>query len=232
MRSAIILAGGMGTRLRSLLPELPKSMAPIGGRPFLEYQLDYWIGQGIQRFILSVGYKKEIIQGYFRNSYQGAMIEYIEECEPRGTGGALLLSAQNERDLIVVMNGDTFFKVNLKEIEQFHLSRNSDWTFALFRSNQQNRYMGLELETNGKVSSMKSGSRQIGCLANGGVYLINPSILEKSQYRAGEICSLEDELVPYFLKLNINIFGLEIDAPFIDIGVPSDYYRAASVIAQ
>ena len=89
---AIILAGGLGTRLRPAVPNLPKPMAPVNGRPFLEHQIDYWIRQGVRRFVLSVGYMHEAIEGYFGASYRGAEIAYAVERSPLGTGGGLLLA--------------------------------------------------------------------------------------------------------------------------------------------
>jgi len=85
--SALVLAGGLGTRLRSAVPDLPKPMAPINGRPFLEYLLDYWINQGVDRFVLSVGYRHEIITEHFGNKYKEAQIEYVIEKTLLGTGG-------------------------------------------------------------------------------------------------------------------------------------------------
>ena len=222
----------MGTRLRSAVPDLPKPMAPINGRPFLEHQMDYWIGQGIKRFILSVGYKKEIIIDHFGGSYDDAVIEFVEEDAPLGTGGGLLLAAQNETEPFFVLNGDTFFQVNLAEIEKFHLKNSSDWTFGLFRSNEAGRYMGVEILQGGRIASLRSGTREVGCLANGGVYLVNPNVFQSSRFSAGDVCSLEDDLVPDFLTSGSNICGVEIEGDFIDIGVPEDYYRAASVLIR
>ena len=93
--TAIILAGGKGTRLRSAVPDLPKPMAPVRGRPFLAHQMDYWIDQGITRFVLSVGYKKELIMDHFGPSYNEANIDYAIEENPLGTGGGLMLAAQD-----------------------------------------------------------------------------------------------------------------------------------------
>src|SRR5215471_11172514 len=94
MTLAVILAGGLGTRLRGTVPDVPKPMAPIRGRPFLEYQLDYWIGKGINRFVLSVGYRHEVIIDHFGASYRGAELSYAIEHTPLGTGGALLLAVE------------------------------------------------------------------------------------------------------------------------------------------
>lgn len=113
MITAIILAGGMGTRLRSAVPDLPKPMAPIHERPFLEHQMDYWIGQGVSRFIVSVGYMKEVIMDHFGASYRATPLTYAIEEEPLGTGGGLLLAAQGLSETFLVLNGDTFFEVDL-----------------------------------------------------------------------------------------------------------------------
>ena len=94
MTTAVILAGGLGTRLRSVISDLPKPMAPINGRPFLEYLICYWIGQGINHFVLSVGYLHQAIIGYFGNQFKGACIDYVIEESPLGTGGGLLLASK------------------------------------------------------------------------------------------------------------------------------------------
>ena len=124
----------MGTRLRNAVSDVPKPMAPINGRPFLEHQMDYWIDQGITRFILSIGYKKEVIIEHFGSSYRQAKIEFVEEETPKGTGGGLLLAVKKEQFPVFVLNGDTFFKVNLAIIEKFHNEKKSDWTLSLFKS--------------------------------------------------------------------------------------------------
>ena len=113
VKTAIILAGGLGTRLREAVPNLPKPMVPIHNRPFLEHQMDYWIEQGITRFILSVGYLKDIIISHFGNSYKSVSIDYAIETSPLGTGGALLLAAKNLNETFLVLNGDTFIEVSL-----------------------------------------------------------------------------------------------------------------------
>jgi D-glycero-alpha-D-manno-heptose 1-phosphate guanylyltransferase len=232
IKSAIILAGGMGTRLRSAVPDIPKPMAPINNKPFLEYQLDYWIGQGIQRFILSVGYKRDIIISHFGTKYKNAFIEYVEEVEPLGTGGGLLLAARNENLPLLVLNGDTFFRVKLSDIVEYHCAMHSDWTFALFRSNEEGRYMGVQLDSKGKIFSLTSASNEIGCQANGGIYVVNPDIFNKSIFLPGQKCSLEDELVPDLLASGQSVYGFPIQGEFIDIGVPIDYYRAAEILIR
>ena len=115
---AIILAGGLGTRLRSIVPKLPKALAPVGNRPFLAYLFDFWIAQGVDRFVLSVGYKHEIIQKEFGVSYKSAKVDSAVETAPLGTGGGLLLSWKKLRSPkpFLILNGDTFFNVLAKLI--------------------------------------------------------------------------------------------------------------------
>ncbi len=230
MTTAIILAGGMGTRLRSVVPDLPKPMAPIDGRPFIEHQMDYWIGQGVDRFVVSVGYKKEVIMDHFGSSYRATPLMYAVEEEPLGTGGGLLLAAQGLSEPFLVLNGDTFFEVELNALLKFHAKHASEWTFSLLRANEIGRYMGMDVKADGEIVSLKSGTDELGRLANGGVYLINPSVLAKTKFVPGQKLSLEDDLLPVFMTQGGKLYGLEFTGSFIDIGVPDDYFRAAEVL--
>lgn len=230
MTTAIVLAGGMGTRLRSAVPDLPKPMAPIHGRPFLEHQMDYWIGQGVSRFVVSVGYMKEVIMHHFGTSYRGTLLTYAIEDNPLGTGGGLLLAAQGLNEPFLVLNGDTFFEVDLNELLKFHAGHASEWTFSLFRANEVGRYMGMDVKADGEIVSLKSGTGKPGRLANGGVYLINPSVLAKTKFVPDHKLSLEEDLIPAFIAQGGKLYGLEFPGSFIDIGVPQDYFRAAEVL--
>lgn len=230
MTTAIILAGGMGTRLRTVVPDLPKPMAPINGRPFLEHQMNYWIGQGVNRFVISVGYMKEVIMDHFGASYRSTLLTYAIEDEPLGTGGGLLLAAQGLNAPFLVLNGDTFFEVALDELLGFHAKHESEWTFSLFRANEVGRYMGMVVNSDGEILSLKSGTGAPSCLANGGVYLINPSVLHKTKFVPGHKLSLEDDLLPSFVAQGGKLYGLEFTGSFIDIGVPQDYFRATEVL--
>lgn len=232
MTTAIILAGGMGTRLRSAVPDLPKPMAPINGRPFLEYQMDYWIDQGVDRFIISVGYMKDVIIDHFGDSYRSSSLTYAKEEKPLGTGGGLLLAAQGLNESFLVLNGDTFFEVDLNELLQFHIEHDSEWTFSLFSSNEIGRYMGMDINPDGEIVSLKSDRTDLGFPANGGVYLINPSALEKTMTKPflSHNLSLEDDLLSTFKAQGGRLYGLEFSGGFIDIGVPQDYFRAAEFL--
>ena len=230
MTIAVILAGGFGTRLRSAISDVPKPMAPIHNRPFLEYLMDYWIGQGVSQFILSVGYKSNIIINHFGSGYKGIPIFYIEENEPLGTGGALVLAAQRLTTPFLLLNGDTYFEVSLEELRYFHKKSHSDWTIALFRANEANRYGAITIEPDGKITQLKTAKCQVSEFANGGVYLINPLIVASSLFESGKKYSLEDEVMSILIDGGKNIVGIEQAGIFLDIGIPADYISAKKII--
>ena len=232
MTAAIVLAGGLGTRLRSEVPDLPKPMAPVAGRPFLEYLLDYWIAQGINRFVLSVGYRHEIISAHFGHSYGGVPVDYAIEEVPLGTGGGLLLAAQSLDSAapFVVLNGDTYFAVDLKVLAAFAETHRSDWCFSLFRANEAGRYMGMGVGADGRITSLKSGTGAPGRFANGGVYWVRAGALDPGRFPTGIKLSLEDDVFLAAMAASQRLYGLEFPGTFIDIGVPTDYHRAASLL--
>lgn len=232
MPSAVILAGGLGTRLRSVVSDVPKPMAPVGGRPFLEYQLEYWINQGISRFVLSVGYRHEAITEHFGSRYKGVQLEYAVEEQPLGTGGGLLLAAEKlKQDTpFLLLNGDTYFEADWNVLDACAVEHNADWCFSLFKTIEKGRYMGIEMSDQGLITSLKSGVEQGPRLANGGVYWVHPRALS-GDWRSGERLSLEDDLFPQALAAGRRILGIEFRGTFIDIGVPDDYHRAPSLLA-
>lgn len=235
--SAIVLAGGLGTRLRTTVPDLPKPMAPVAGRPFLEHLLDYWIDQGVRHFILSVGYKAEIIEARFGRSYRQASIDYAIERSPRGTGGGLLLAAARLADTtkpFLVVNGDTFFAVSLAALAEAHRAHAADWSFALFRTAEKGRYLGMALADDGRIDSLETGTTDGERLANGGVYLVSPTALERAakDLDADATMSLENDLLPALMKQGGRLCGLPCTGTFIDIGVPDDYRRAGGLFSK
>ena len=227
---AIILAGGLGTRLRAAVPDLPKPMAPVNGRPFLEHQLEYWAGQGVTRFILSVGYKHQSISGHFGAAFRGIPVGYAVENQPLGTGGGLLLAAGllASTGPFLVLNGDTYFEVALGRLREFHAVHQADITLSLFRSAQQGRYTGLKIGAAGEVLSLSEGEK--GGLANGGVYLMERGFLESGLWQTSSRVSFEEDILPSALRTGKRMFGLECPGRFIDIGVPEDYARAADLL--
>lgn len=232
MVTAVILAGGLGTRLRSAVPDHPKPMAPLNGRPFLEYLLDYWAGQGVEHFILSVGYLREQIIRHFGGHYRSAHIDYVSEESPLGTGGALLQATQTiaPEEYFLMLNGDTFFAVSLPQLQAYAHENQTDCCFSLFRANEVDRYMSIELATNGSITNLKSGRSVVGSFANGGVYYMKRSALMEEHYPRGQKLSFEDEILPTAQAAQRRLYGKEFAGTFIDIGVPEDYRRAAQIL--
>ena len=228
---AIVLAGGLGMRLRAVVSGLPKPMAPVAGRPFLEHLLEYWIGQGVRRFILSVGYKAESVMARFGERYGGAAIDYATEPSPLGTGGGLLLAlARAGSAQILVLNGDTFFAVPLAELAAFHAARGADCSIALFRSEDAERYLGVRRGAHARILALGHKPRGEGALANGGVYLLRAAALRAAPWQAGDRLSLEADLLPWGLANGWRLYGARFDRAFIDIGIPEDYRRAAALM--
>ena len=179
---AIILAGGLGTRLRSVVSDLPKPLAPVGGKPFLEYLLNYWYGQNVKRFILSVGYKHELIRDQFGSKYKDAEINYAVETKPLGTGGGLLLSIKQlqSKEPFLLLNGDTFFAVNYADLLNHHIQCGADMTLSLIEVPENKRYSGVLLDKNRMVCSMETrGGSSKNPLVNGGVYMVESDLLNK-----------------------------------------------------
>lgn len=233
IETAVILAGGLGTRLRSVVPDLPKPMAPVNGKPFLASLITYWTGQGIKRFVLSLGYKSQTIVDYFGSSFEGSDIEYIVESSPLGTGGGVLLANQrmDSNSPYLLLNGDTFFAVDLKKLCFFAESVDADWCFSLFKTSDFDRYLGLDIDISGEIHGFRSNISSDARLVNGGVYSLHPRSLSALNLPVGSRISLEDEIFPLLIAKEQKVFGLAFDNKFIDIGVPEDYQRAAELIS-
>ena len=224
VKTAIILAGGLGTRLKDTVPDLPKPMAPINNRPFLEYQLEYLIDQGITYVIISVGYLKEAITDHFGNQYKGVSIEYSIESSPLGTGGALMMALNNQTEPVIVLNGDTFFEIDLRSLTKFHLISKSILTFSLYRTDPNRRFTGIEIGNDGKILTLKMNPN--ANLINGGVYLIDPHFFQSLDYQIGDKFSFEEDILERQVENGSKFYCKEFTSQFIDIGIPEDYYRA------
>lgn len=210
-------------------------MAPINGRPFLEYLLDYWIGQGISHFILSVGYKHDIIERHFTNHYRETEIDYAVEEQPRGTGGGLLCALKYLRglDSFLIMNGDTFFTVDLAPMCRYHQDRRAEVTIALREVEVNSRYASVETAKDGKITAFDNRARTSGqALINGGVYLAEKSAFADMAQESDEPVSIEDQLYPRMLAAGRRMHGFPSSGKFIDIGIPEDYRRAAAVLPR
>jgi D-glycero-alpha-D-manno-heptose 1-phosphate guanylyltransferase len=222
----IILAGGKGTRLLEVVSEVAKPMAPINGKPFL-YFLFRWLKQyPIEKVILSTGYKSESISDYFSTSYSGIPIEYIVEEKPLGTGGAIMFAMRKTKtDNILIINGDTYFPININCFYSFHIDNNHQFSIALKQMQKFSRYGSVECE---KDTILKFNEKKFCSdgLINGGIYLINKQYLESKKISGA--FSLETEILEKEAGTS-DIKGLVFDDLFIDIGIPEDYYRAQTL---
>ena len=229
--SAIVLAGGLGTRLRSAVPDLPKPMAPIHGRPFLMHQLDHWIAQGIGHFILSVGYLHDRVIDGLGHHYRGAALDYVIERSPLGTGGALLLAGAGlpRDEPALLLNGDTYFDMSLGALDTHARRCQAQWCLALFGNSDPKRYMGVGIDADGYITSVRQPASP---WANAGVYWFQPRTLDLFSDSGGQALSLENDLFPRLLQHGQRFAGLPCSGDFIDIGVPEDYRRAADLLPQ
>lgn len=224
-REAIILAGGFGTRLQSVVSDVPKPMAPVCDRPFLEYQLDYLINQGIERVVLSLGYLPETIITHFGNQYKTLQLLYAVEDHPLGTGGAIAWAAEKiEGDYFWVFNGDSLFEVDLPEMEKACNSTSAGFALALRKVQDVSRYGSVETDSNGMITLFKEKSTTPAPgYINGGVYLIRKADLIDNV--PGQRFSIEKSL---FMPAErpVLMYGYPSDSYFIDIGIPEDYKKA------
>ena len=222
IREAIILAGGLGTRLRSAVPDLPKCMAPVAGRPFLSYIIDYLLEQGVERFIFALGYKSGAIEDFVRT--KKLRHELSVEKEPLGTGGAIRLACTHAREEnALVLNGDTFFGIDARMLAATHAENQAHCTLCLKPMQNFDRYGVVELGTGGRVHRFREKQFYEKGLINGGVYALRvPHFLEQA---LPEKFSFEKD----WLEKNDParpLYGLVQDGYFIDIGIPEDYERA------
>ncbi|MBT5016368.1 NTP transferase domain-containing protein [Candidatus Peregrinibacteria bacterium] len=216
----LILCGGLGTRLRPLTNDIPKPMVPIDGKPFLEYLIEYYKGQGANDFILAVGYLREQIIDYFGDgSAWGVTIKYTIEENPLGTGGAIKLAEDLVADNFVVVNGDTFLELDLKGLMDFHKEKQALCTMSLklIKRNQNSGF--VEMNEDSEITTFASiETQEEAGLINAGVCVMSKGILDLMP--EGEF-SLEYEI---FEKLKKDFYGWEVqDGYFIDIGTFDTY---------
>lgn len=221
---AIVLAGGLGTRLADITKAIPKPMATVGSRPFLAYLLDHLVEQGVQAAVLAVSYKWELICDYFGDEYRGMPLSYSVEKEPLGTGGAIRHALDMFADEeVVVFNGDTLFRVELEALANSHLKNSSLLTMALKQVRDCGRFGSVQLSADGVITAFLEKSVGGPGLINGGVYILNRRLF--MDFHMPVRFSFEQALVEPNLEL-IRPHGYQSDAYFIDMGVPDDYVRA------
>ena len=229
IKEAIVLAGGLGTRLRPAVPDLPKCMAPVNGRPFLSYIIDYYTGQGIEKFIFALGYKHEVIVGWIKQQYPALNVEYAIEKEPLGTGGAIQLAVEKAREKdLLILNGDTIFKINLPMLTSFHEDNASACTLALKPMKDFERYGVVEINEEGLITRFKEKKHYQEGLINGGAYLLNVGRFR--QQKRPSVFSFEKDYLERCYTF-MPMYGCVQEGYFIDIGIPEDFEKAQTDLA-
>jgi len=228
INEAIILAGGLGTRLRTVISDIPKCMAPINGKPFLYYLLENLKNKGIENFIFSVGHLHEIIERYLNENYANLNYKISLEEEPLGTGGAIKSAClKTSQKNILVCNGDTFYNIDVDLLYKFHEEKKGSCSQCLKPMQNFDRYGAVELNSDQSIKSFKEKKFYASGLINGGIYVLN--VIDFLNGNLPEKFSFEKD----YLERNIhkpgekqNLFGMIQDEYFIDIGVPEDYEKA------
>lgn len=224
VRDAIVLAGGLGTRLQKIVSDVPKPLAPIKGTPFLDLLLSSLVASGqVDQIILAIGYKAELIRAYYAHSPLPLL--FSEETTPLGTAGALkqaLPLAKTEE--VWVLNGDSFFDISFEKMTLVHQAKKADLTMACKAVEEVSRYGSVAFDEEGRICSFqeKEAARGKGWI-NGGIYLMKKSLLDPFS-----AFSLEKEVFPTLL--NKRIFAYPSSGLFIDIGTEESYLQAQSVL--
>jgi D-glycero-alpha-D-manno-heptose 1-phosphate guanylyltransferase len=223
IREAIVLAGGLGTRLKPAVSDLPKSLAPIAGKPFLSYLLDLAGRQGIQKFVFALGHKAEPIEAFVKEYLPANSYAFSVEEEPLGTGGAIFRACKEVADEeVIVLNADTFFGVSFLNLSIIHELRKAECTLALKPMKSFDRYGAVSIEKQ-VITGFSEKKFQKSGLINGGVYALSTGLF--LQKPLPSIFSFEKD----YLEKEFHggkIIGMISDAYFIDIGIPEDYERA------
>ena len=227
---ALILCGGLGTRLRNVVSDVPKPMALVNNKPFLEYILNWLTFHGIRDVIFLAGYKADKIEEYFHDKFKGMNLRYSIEPKPLGTAGAIKYASQKYdigKDFILI-NGDTYFDLELENMIEFHKSKSALATIALKLSDNTDRYGLVSVDDTFKITKFleKEKSKEPGFI-NAGVYVLNHKILDLIPL--DKAYSIEKEIFPQFSDKE-DLYGYPDGGRFIDIGIPADYKKAQNVI--
>jgi D-glycero-alpha-D-manno-heptose 1-phosphate guanylyltransferase len=225
---AIVLAGGLGTRLESKLSGIPKAMAPIAGRPFLEILLNQLQRAGCTRVLLSVGHLHQVIQHHFGASFHGLPLHYVIESAPLGTGGAIRMALHAAREpSVLTLNGDTFLDADYAAMMRFHQAQGAGVTIAITHQTNIARYGGVLVEQKRIVDFEEKGRSGPGWI-NAGAYVLSkemqwpPTLPEKFSFEV-------DFLAPEIIRLAPAAY--QVDGFFLDIGVPEELARAQRDLA-
>jgi D-glycero-alpha-D-manno-heptose 1-phosphate guanylyltransferase len=224
---AIILVGGFGTRLRSVVSDVPKPLAPVAGRPFLAWVLDALAAQGIRRVILATGFMGDRVLAVCGDHWHGMEVMYSQESKPLGTGGAIALAfSQVHGDACLVLNGDTWLTFDCADFDRDWRASDARLAVALVEVADVSRYGAVRVERNRVTGLVEKGLAGPGYI-NAGAYGIRRSLL--ADFPAVESFSFEREVLTPMVQRE-SVFGYTHTGDFVDIGVPQDYQHAQRVV--
>ncbi len=229
--TAVILAGGLGTRLRSVVSDRPKVLAMVGGRPFLEFLFDRLISCGISKAVLCTGYMAEKVEALYRNSYKSLSISYSVESSPKGTGGALRDAASKiSTSRALVLNGDSVADVNLSDFLVNHNEAGAEVSLVVFKVPDVSRYGSVEFdEKTRQVRAFREKNAIMGTgWINAGVYLVQTAAVRALSSKTP--LSLEADVFPEWIQQD-TVFCMPLShGTFIDIGTPDSYAEANTLV--
>ena len=226
----LILAGGLGTRLRPAISNLPKVLSPVNGRPFLSYLLDQLVEAGIEKVVLCTGHLEALIREAFGCEYRGIAVQYSHEMTALGTGGALCHAlALVSSEWVLAMNGDSYCGIDLKSYIGWHFKKKYNASLVLTKIEDTGRYGSVKIDKDGRVLSFeeKCANVEPGWI-NGGFYMLRKSLLVSVS--AGIKFSLERDLFPKLL--DTGLYGFCFHGKFIDIGTPESYLSAKKLFSE
>jgi NDP-sugar pyrophosphorylase family protein len=226
---ALILAGGLGTRLQSVVQDRPKPMVEVKGKPFLEHQIEQLHAQGFEKLVLCVGYQASQIQDHFGDGHPwGVGIAYAVETELLGTAGAIKNAQHFIEDTLLVLNGDSYLEIDFRALVRFHRRRQSAdprivGTMAAVAVDDAAAYGTLELDSTGRILRFLEKAEARPGWINGGVYVLESDIVDFIP--AGRAVSIEKETLPLVLERGWHLYSYPVEGFFVDIGTPQGYRR-------
>ncbi len=224
LTECIILAGGLGTRLRSVVADQPKVLAEVNGFPFLKYIIDHALSQGCKHIILSTGYMHEKVEEFIGNHYPQEEISFAIEEDPLGTGGGILNALKKcKTDDVIVLNGDTFFNIRFSDLYEQYLSHHSVFSIALKQMQKFSRYGTVTCNQDGRILSFNEKQFMATGLINAGIYIVNRKLFMSMNWP--EKFSMEKDFMEKYTD-SLSMHGFTFDEYFIDIGIPEDYAKA------
>lgn len=229
IKEAIIVAGGLGTRLQHLIPGIPKPMAPVCGKPFLYYLLSRLDRQGFTDVVLAVGHLHEQIKEYFGTDFKNITLHYSIEETPLGTGGAIKLALEKIENTAIVLNGDTLFDIDLQAFYQLFVEHDCDMAIALKPMQHFERYGTVELNGHERITRFVEKKFMTEGVINGGIYCMKNNFFDF--VKMPKEFSFEKDILESMTK-SLWIQGIQFHNYFIDIGIPEDFYKAQDEFAK